>query len=342
MGNIHAMTDKSHDGILLESHTLPLIGVTTGLLIAFSHLISSSIMAGDHRTTYYAEIIGATIVLALILAVDHFITKSKRKQRHETISLVHKKVMQILWAIIGVAVLLSIFMFTNFGPSQLTLWFLVLVFGLCLYIIGLFSTSWYALNGIIIISLSIITLVFIPPGTTLRLLTASLLIWGGVLIQYFQSFATTTIKKSYYSAIWISLALTSGFIANYGHAAYTRPAATTPQLSLTQLQNAPITEKYIVSLPRNTEITINAKLSIDAFAEPYLHSFKAKLNKNLDIELINNQATGTFRIDKNKWLTTKDAPFVAQYERFNTLTPVYGPVIKRRHVLQINSDSLIP
>jgi len=339
MSTVHAMTNQGHDGIALESHTLPLIGITIGFLIALSNKVSNILSPNDYETAVTIELAFSAIVIGFIFFTNHIISRSKRKKRNEEISLIHKKVLQILWAIIGIAFVLSIYMLTNFGPGKLALWHLILVFGLCLYVIGLFNATWYKVNGVLILILSIIALLFIPHDITLRIFTVLLFVAGGVLVQSLEPLASTKLKQYAYSLGWIVsvVVLSIGIRAVYKSLDAT---SSLPEIQVSEFKYIPKVGNSIVKLPKNTHVKIKTKLTVDVFAQPFTQTFEAKLSKSLDLELAKMIATGTLRIDGGKWMTMKDIPFTSRYERINTLLPIDGPKIKRFHTVKQNSKNL--
>lgn len=335
MRSIHALAYEGHDGVKFESHSLPLIGIATGLLIAFSGTIARLIAPEGNASTAYVELIFGALFLSATLFTDYLITGVRRQKHKDITSLVHKKVTQILLAMIGIALVLSIYMLINFGPGKLALWYLILVFGLCLFVIGQFSTTWYTTNGIIIIGFSIVTLLFIPADMTLRLMTASLFICGGISIQVLEPIAKTPIKQVAYSMIWIAIVVVSGLAARYVYDKATVPERL-PQISLNQFQDDVNLEDFILKLTKDSTVRINTTLEVDAFTQPFVSSFQNSLSREIDIEYKNRKPTGRFRIDGNKWLAVEDGPFAQSYQRTNILSPIGGPQVKRHHTIKIN------
>ncbi|WP_455204089.1 hypothetical protein [Kaarinaea lacus] len=339
MKNIHALAYEGHDGVKIESHSLPFIGVAAGLLIAFSSTIAKLIVPEGNTSTAYVELIFGALFLAVTFFTDFLITKAKRKKRNESTSLIHKKVVQTLLAMIGIAMVLSIYMLINFGPGKLALWYLILVFGLILFVVGQFSVAWYTTNGIIIIGFSIVALLFIPPDITLRLMTASLFIWGGIFIQILKPLAKTPFEQVIFSIVWVVIVIISSVVSRYIYNAAVVPGDL-PEISLNKFQEAGNVGRFALNLPKDTSIRIVAKLEIDAFSQPFVSSFDNSLSREIDIEIKNQQPTGRFRIDGGKWLAMDDGPFIRNYLRTHTLSPITGPQVNRHHTLKINSAVL--
>ena len=330
---IHAMLDTGHRSVRLERHTLPMWGVTFGLLIAFIGRFFNGLYAEARWLGALAEHATIFIVVVAVLALDHRLTRVARRQRDETLSLVQRRLIQIVWLIVGLAVLVSAFAVLKLGGGRHVLGLDVALAGVALFSVGLFSDAWLRWSGVVLLGLGAGLLLFVPANTTLRWLTACTFAVGFPLIQWLSPWAVSTSRRVGATAVILLAILAGGTLAAALHYRLNISGDGLPVVAPGELATKALRGEYVVALPAGARVAVDFTLGAEWLRAPADARWQLELAQPLDVVLRDGRVTGRYRLDHGRWFDASEAVYARQYRRDVTLSPEQGLALRRKLVL---------
>ena len=224
---IHAMISAGARPVHMERHSLVLWGLVAGGLAMFmdpllSHL---ALVSATQRALFVLFTLAVTLAAAAYLDVRW--TRNSRAKRAETLPFIQAQITKIWWVLISLGVLLTFATFF-FGGGYFIYSVWLAIFGLGLYIHGLFSEQMPEWVGIGMIMLAIIPLAMHTGYLQMRWLDASAFACGMPVLAYMLDGGqqASFLKRLGQSLIWLAavllpvLALTQ---FDYSHASKNAP-----------------------------------------------------------------------------------------------------------------------
>ena len=333
---IHAMLDNGHRSVRLERHTLPLWGITFGLLIAFIGRFFHGLYAEARWIGALAEHTTILIVVATVLTVDHRLTRAARRQRDETLSLVQRRLMQIVWLIVGLAVLTSAFAVVKLGGGRHVLGLDVAFAGVALFSVGLFADAWLRWSGVVLLGLGALLLLFVPADATLRWLTACTFAVGIPLIQWLSPWAVSTTRRVGATAVILLAILATGSLATALHYRLGVSGDGLPVVGPGDLASRDLQGEVVVALPAGAQVAVDFTLGGDWLHAPADARWQLELAKPLDVVLRDGRVTGRYRLDHGRWFDAREAIHAQQVRRNAILSPQQGLALQRGMTLAVD------
>ncbi len=330
---IHNMLDTGHRSIRLEPHTLPLWGITLGILTAFVGSIYRSLYEQAFWKGLVGEHVTITIVVALALAIDYRLTKSRRRSRDETLTLLQKKITHAIWVIFGIGVFISFYAVIKLGGGTNVLGLHIVLAGSVLLILGMFSEPWIRWAGGTTIISGIAAILLLEPSTTLRIFTACVFAIGAPTIQVFSPWATSAIRCAGLSLAWVALVAITAIAVVQVQSRLVVPDDNLPAFNLAELKDQAPSGRYRVLLPAGTRIPVELSVEVDVLGQPANATMDFQLAKPLEVVVEDGQPNGTFRVGGGPWLRARDALYRKQFLRETYISPEDGPILRRKLVL---------
>lgn len=335
---IHAMLETGHRSFRLERHTLPLWGLTFGLVIAFIGRFFHPLYAKAFWLGSLAEHAVIIMIVATVLVLDYRLTRATRRQRDETLGLVQKRLTRLVWLLVGLAVLMSVFGAVQLGGARHVLGFDVVLAGIALYTIGLFADSWLRWSGILLLCLGALFMLFVSANMTLRWLTACTFAVGFPLIQYLSLWAQTPVRRVAATTLVLAAILASSAAAATIHYWTSVSGDGLPTYTLTELRMQRPHGDYVVELPAGSKVPIDVILGGDLFRVPADAAWQMELAQPLDMVLSEGKVTGRYRLGSGPWFLADDAFHVRRFLRTTSLSPETGLVAHREIVLGVDTQ----
>jgi hypothetical protein len=333
---IHSMLETGHRSVRLEPHTLPLWGITFGLVIAFIGRFFHPLYSRAFWLGSLAEHVVIVAIVLAVLVVDYRLTRAARRRRDETLSLVQQRVTRMAWLLVGLAVLMSVFGAVQIGGARYVLGLDVVLAGIVLYSVGLFSDSWWRWTGVLLLCLGAIFMLFVPASTTLRWLTACTFAVGFPLIQFLSSWAGSAARRVAAVALVLAAILASGAAATAVHYRTSVSGDGLPTYTLAALAVERPQGEYVVALPAGTQIPIDLRLGGDLFRAPADAAWRMELAQPLHVVLHDGRVTGRYRLGDGPWFQASEALRVKRFLRSTRFEPDTGLSARRELVLGVD------
>lgn len=335
---IHAMLETGHRSVQLERHTLPLWGITFGLVIAFIGRFFHPLYAKAFWLGSLAEHSVIILIVIAVLVLDYRLTRATRRQRDETLSLVQMRLTRMVWLLAGLAVLMSVFAAVQIGGARHILGLDVVLAGVALYSIGLFADSWLRWSGILLLCLGAMFMLFISASMTLRWLTACTFAVGFPLIQYFSLWAQTPVRRAAATTLVLTAILASSAAAAAVHYWTSVSGDGLPTYTLTELRLQRPHGDYVVVLPAGSKVPIDVTLGGDLFRVSADATWQMELAQPLDVVLSDGKVTGRYRLGSGPWFRADEVLHAKRFLRTISLSPETGLVAHRDILLGVDSQ----
>jgi len=135
---IHSMLAAGHRSIRLQRHSLLLWGITGGVLcLGTEHVITPERFPGLLERAA-AVLLFLGIVLSGVALADFWYTRHRIEAREESLPFVQAQVTKVWWLLIAMGVMFT-FATAFFGGGQMVFVIWLVLFGLGIYVHGLFS-----------------------------------------------------------------------------------------------------------------------------------------------------------------------------------------------------------
>lgn len=307
---IHAMLETGHRSVRLEKHTLPLWGITLGLLIAFIGRFFHGLYAQAFWLGSLAEHLTIAVILAAAFITDYRLTRRARRQRDESVSLTQKRVTQMVWLLVTLGFLLSVFSAVKFGGARHVLGLQIVLAGVVLYSIGLFAESWLRWAGFALLCLGALSVLVVSTSTDQRWLTASTFAVGFPFIQYLMP-RTQTVTRRITASLLLLVAIAGGTVsASYLHYRTAIAADHLPRFALADLPASPLPGQYVVTLPAGTPVPVDLIIAGELFRARAEAKWQLELAQPVDAVLNDGRITGRYRVAGGRWFQVSEAVYV--------------------------------
>jgi len=307
---IHSMLAAGHRSIRLQRHSLLLWGISGGILcLGTEHVITPERFPGLLERAA-AVLLFLGIVLSGVALADFWYTRHRIEAREESLPFVQAQVTKVWWLLIGMGVLFT-FATAFFGGGQMVFVIWLVLFGLGIYVHGLFSEQILEWAGVMMILLGIGALALSAPYTAIQWLAASAFGLGmpllGAMLDRGASKSAWT--RAGQSALWLAVVVTPAVLAYQWRQSHQLP----PQAAT------------IVTLPAGTRIPLNIRIGGNIVQGEADLAVPLTLARPLDVVLLDGKPTGMFRVADGHWKQRARSLWIRDVQLGGGLAPT-GPV----------------
>jgi hypothetical protein len=246
---IHSMLAAGHRSIRLQRHSLLLWGITGGILcLATEHVITYERFP-EHLQRAVAKLLFLGIVASGVAIADFWYTRYRIEAHDESLPFVQAQVTKVWWLLIGVGVLFT-FATSFFGGGQMVFVIWLVLFGLGIYVHGLFSEQILEWVGVVMILLGIGALALPASYVATQGLAASAFGLGMPLLATMldRGASKSAWTRAGQSALWLAVVLTPAALGYQWRESQSAPDA--PRMTLESfLRQVPPPASAIVTIP---------------------------------------------------------------------------------------------
>ena len=107
-------------------------------------------------------------------------------------------------------------------------------------------------------------------------------------------------------------------------------------MTLSDYQTQKPSGEVIVRLPVGTNVPVKIEVGSEVFAANAKTTLVFKTGKQIDIEVIEGEPSGIYRINDGKWLERRDAMYTRLFERKMVLLGEGSPYLQRKMILGVD------
>jgi hypothetical protein len=321
---IHSMLAAGHRSIRLPRHSLLLWGISGGILcLATEHIITPQRFPG-HLERAVALLLFLGIVLSGVAVADFWYTRYRIEAREESLPFVQAQVIKVWWLLIGMGVLFT-FATAFFGGGQMVFVSWLVLFGLAIYVHGLFSEQILEWVGVVMILLGIGALALPASYVATQWLAASAFGVGMPLLAAMldRGASKSAWTRAGQSALWLALVLTPAVFGYQWRESQSAPNA--PRMTLESfLQQAPSRGSAIVTIPAGTRIPLKVRIDGDLVQDKGEFTLPLVLARPIEVVVVDGKPNGIFRGAEAAWKQRSHSLWIRGVEFGATLVPT-GP-----------------
>ena len=298
---IHSMLSAGHRSIRMARHSLVLWGVTGAALC----LTAEIAVTPERFPVVWQRMTALLLLLGIVLSgaavVDFNFTRYRLQARDESFSFVHAQVTKVWWLLIALGVLIT-FGTGFFGGGYMVFGIWLALFGLGLYIHGLFSEQMLEWVGVMMILLGVGALALHLPYAATKWLAASVFGLGMPLLTTMLDGGKSkgVVRRLAQTAAWLLLvAAPPAFGFQYLNS-FTAPAVPAVPLQAF-LQQGRGSALQVVSIPAGTAIPLKVRLDGDMLLQPGTATVPLTLAQPLEVALSDGRPDGRFRFAGEPW-----------------------------------------
>jgi hypothetical protein len=322
---IHSMLAAGHRSIRLQRHSLMFWGTTGGILcLATEHVITPARFPG-HLERALALLLFLGIVLSGVAIADYCYTRYRIEARDESLPFVHAQVNKVWWLLIGMGVLFT-FATSFFGGGYMVFGIWLVLFGLGIYIHGLFSEQMLEWVGVMMILLGIGALALPAPYVATQWLAASAFGLGMPLLTTMldRGASKSAWIRAGQSVLWLAIVLAPPVLAYQWWKSQQLPAA--PRMSLESfMRQAQPEATAIVALPAGTTVPLKVRIGGGIVQDDAEMTLPLTLARPLDVVVVDGKPNGQFRVAEGTWKQRAPSLWIQHVQLGGTLAPDRGP-----------------
>jgi hypothetical protein len=333
---IHSMLAAGHRSIRMERHSLLLWGISGGILcLATEHVITHERFP-DHLQRALALLLFLGIVLSGVALADFWTTRRRIEARDESLPFVQAQVTKIWWLLIVMGVLFT-FATAFFGGGQMVFVIWLVLFGLGIYVHGLFSEQILEWVGVVMILLGVGALALPASYGAMQWLAASAFGLGMPLLATMldRGASKSAWTRAGQSALWLAVVLTPAVLGYQWRESQRKPEA--PGMTLESfLRQVPPPASVIVTIPAGARIPLKVRIDGDLVQDNGEFILPLVLARPIDVFVVDGKPSGA-RIAGGSWsqrtisLSIRDLGFGA------TLEPPAGLAASLRMTLAVHN-----
>lgn len=335
---IHSMLSAGHRNLRIERHSLILWGMAGGGLCFFSSAILTpeQFPVTQHRALAWLLLL--SVVLGSVGVADWRLTRRVKLERAEAWSFIHRQILKMWWLLMAMGTLLTFAMFFFGGGYMLYSAWLAL-FGIGLYVHGLFSEELLEWVGALTIVIGIASLAYRLPMETMRWITASAFGIGLPLLAAMldRGRAFPARRRLAQTLMWMFTVLALPLLGQRYAAALALPDG--PVISLESFrQQRDIGGTRIVSLPAGTLVPVEVEVSgglFDGSTNPVL---PLKLVAPIEVMMVDGKLTGDTRFPGGSWLPAREARWISIPWMKAELQAEKGPLVRAGLVVEFKGQ----
>jgi hypothetical protein len=322
---IHSMLAAGHRSIRLQRHSLLLWGITGGILcLGTEHVITPERFPG-HLERAVALLLFLAIMLSGVAIADFWYTRHRIEARDESMPFVQAQLTKVWWLLIGMGVLFT-FATAFFGGGQMVFVSWLVLFGLGIYVHGLFSEQILEWAGVMMILLGIGALAWPASYVATQWLAASAFGLGMPLLAAMldrgeSKSAWTRIGQS---ALWLAVVLPPAVFGYQWRESQRAPDAPTMTLE-SFLRQGPPQGNAIVAIPAGTRIPLKVRIHGNIVQDESEFTVPLTLARPIDVVLVDSKTNGIFRVADGAWKRRSNSLWIRDVQLRATLEPSTGP-----------------
>lgn len=301
---IHSMLSAGQRSLRIERHTLLLWGLSCGAVILGSDHILTMEQFPDLAQRAFAWLIFLTLVVSGVALLDWHLTRRAKLVRDETWSFLHRQVLKVMWLLMAVGVMLTFATFF-FGGGYLVYAEWVVLFGVGLYVHGLFSEELLEWVGALFIAIGISMVAFRLSYTDMQWIAASTLGVGLPLLS--RMLDRGQVRAAGFRLLqtvgWLLCVLLVPLLAHASRSSAEPPDAPIVSLAEFALQT---NAHRAVTIPGGTVIPVRFDVSGDLFRASESVTFPLQLDKSLLVMMNEGKPTGEIRVAGGDWVRWQD------------------------------------
>lgn len=334
LAQIHSMLAAGHRSVRLSRHSLLLWGITGGILcLATEHVITPERFPG-HLGRAVALLLFLGIVLSGVAIADFWYTRYRIEERDESLPFVQAQVIKIWWLLIGMGVLFT-FATAFFGGGEMVFVSWLVLFGLGVYVHGLFSEQILEWVGVVMILLGIGALALPASYVATQWLAASAFGLGMPLLAAMldRGASKSAWTRAGQSALWLAVVLTPAVFGYQWRESQSAPDG--PRMTLESFRQQAPRGSVIVTIPAGTRIPL--KVGIDGnVVEEGEFTLPLALARPIDVVVVDGKPNGLFRVADGAW-KKRSAMWIRGVEFGATLAPSAGPAASARLTFAVSN-----
>jgi hypothetical protein len=212
----------------------------------------------------------------------------------------------------------------------------LVVFGLGIYIHGLFSEQILEWAGILMIALGIGALALPAPYKTMQWLAASAFGLGMPLLitMLDRGQSKSAWTRARQSALWLAVVLAPPVLAHQWLKARDVPDG--PMISLESFRQQPQAGTAIVALPAGTRIPLTVRIGGGAVAGSDDLTLPLTLAQPLEVAVVDGKTDGRYRTAGGPWRQRQYSMWIQHVEFAGALDPVAGPAASLKFDLTVD------
>jgi hypothetical protein len=302
---IHSMLHAGNRNLRIERHSLVLWGLSCGAVILGSNSILTHDQFPVEQQRAFAWLIFLGLLVSGIALVDWHLTRRAKQVRDEAWSFIHRQVLKVMWLLMAVGVLLTFATFF-FGGGYMIYSEWIVLFGIGLYVHGLFSEELLEWVGGVIIAIGISMISFRLNIADMKWIAASTLGIGFPLLSFM-------LDRGRERAVWVRLRQSVGWLLCVlippllAHK-WVGPVdlADAPVVSYQQFQQQP-NARQAVALQAGMTLPVKIDLSGNLFRASSELTFPLVLSEPLFIMMNEGKPTGEMRVPEGNWMRWQDS-----------------------------------
>ncbi len=305
LDSIHSMLSAGQRNLRLERHTLLLWGLSCGGIILASDRILTIEQFPDLAQRAFAWLIFLALVVSGVAMIDWHLTRRAKQVRDETWSFIHQQVLKVMWLLMAVGVLLTFAAFF-FGGGYLIYAEWVVLFGVGLYVHGLFSEELLEWVGALLIVIGICMVAFRVSYGDMQWIAASALGIGLPLLSRMLDRGRTRSAgfRLLQTVGWL-LAVLLVPVLVHASSASTTLAPNAAVVSLEEFRQQSYAHRA-VSIPGGTVIPVKVDVSGGLFRAGEQVTFPLQLDKSVLVVMNDGKPTGEMRVEGGDWVRWQD------------------------------------
>ena len=322
---IHSMLAAGHRSIRLQRHSLLLWGITGGILCLGTEHVITPERFPEHLQRALAVLLFLGIVLSGVAIADFWYTRHRIEKRDESMPFVQAQLTKVWWLLIGMGVLFT-FATAFFGGGQMVFVIWLVLFGLGIYVHGLFSEQILEWAGVMMILLGIGALALPTSYVATQWLAASAFGLGMPLLAAMldRGESKSAWTRAGQSALWLALVLTPVVLAYQWWDSRRAPDA--PRMSLESfLHQAPPQGSVIVAIPAGTVIPLKVRIDGDIVQDDGGSTVPLTLTRPIEVVVVDGKTNGMFRVADGAWKQRSNSLWIRDVQLGATLAPSTGP-----------------
>jgi hypothetical protein len=322
---IHSMLAAGHRSIRLQRHSLVLWGVAGGILC----LVTEHVVTPERFPVHWQRAVALLLFLGSVLAgvavADFHCTRYRIQTRDESLPFAQAQLTKVWWLLVGMGVLFT-FATSFFGGGYMVFVIWLVLFGLGIYIHGLFSEQILEWAGVMMILLGIGSLALPAPYVAMQWLAASAFGLGMPLLSTMldRGESKSAWTRARQSALWLAVVLTPALLAYQWWKWQQAPAA--PRMTLESfMRQAPPRATAIVTIPAGTRIPLQVHIRGDIVQDYREMTTPLTLARPIDVMIVDGKPNGQFRVAEGPWKRRTGDLWIQHVELGGTLVPDRGP-----------------
>src|SRR5438309_2546506 len=333
---IHSMLSAGHRSIRMRRHSLVLWGVAGAVLCLATEHVITPVRFPVQWLRAVATLIFLAVVLSGVALADFHYTRYRARARDESLPFVQAQVTKVWWLLTGMGILFT-FSTAFFGGGYMVFVVWLVLFGLGIYIHGLFSEEMLEWAGVMMILLGVAALALSAPYRAMQWLAASGFGLGMPLLSLMldRGKSKSVRIRASQSALWLAVVLVPPLVAYQFWKSEEPQSGAAISLQSFQRQADP-SATAVVAIPAGTRIPLKVRIAGDIVEDRDDMALALTLAKPIEIFLADGRPDGRFRVAGGQWKRRAQSMWVQGVELDGMLNPSAGPGASLKLILTVD------